>query len=120
MVEALEAIKEFTGNSEIPAQTVLTFLHISLRSEVPMADLIKLTGVSQASVSRNVARLAQGLTPDKPGAGLIEVYEDPYFRSRKLARLTSRGRKLVEAIGKRTARYCGVSHDAGGCDGINA
>jgi DNA-binding MarR family transcriptional regulator len=105
LIEGIEALREYTSNPEIPAQHMLTFLHISLASEMPMADLMKRIGTSQASVSRNVRELSQG-APHKPGAGLVEAYEDPYFRARKLVRLTAKGRRLCEEIEQRTAKYC--------------
>lgn len=30
--------------------------------------------------------------------GLVEAYEDPFYRKRKLVRLTGRGRDLVEQL----------------------
>jgi DNA-binding MarR family transcriptional regulator len=91
----LRAWQEHTGERETPIQQVLTFAYVAGSSEpVPMADLIDSTGVSQSSVSRNVATLGPGVSPSQPGYGLMEAFEDPYYRRRKLVRLTSKGLKL--------------------------
>jgi DNA-binding MarR family transcriptional regulator len=89
--EALEAIRDFTGNTEIPTQTVLVFLHIALRKECAMADLEKLVGISQTGVSRNVSRLAQGLSQVEPG--------------QKLIKLTKKGELLLDLIEQRCGKY---------------
>jgi DNA-binding MarR family transcriptional regulator len=103
--EALEAIRDFTGNTEIPTQTVLVFLHIALRKECAMADLEKLVGISQTGVSRNVSRLAQGLSQVEPGQKLIEAFEDPAYRRRKLVKLTKKGELLLDLIEQRCGKY---------------
>jgi DNA-binding MarR family transcriptional regulator len=91
----LLAWQEQTGERETPIQQVLTFAAVAGSSEaVPMGDLIDTTGVSQSSVSRNVATLGPGISPSQPGYGLMEAYEDPYYRRRKLVRLTAKGTKL--------------------------
>lgn len=60
-----------------------------------MFDLIGLLDLSNAAVSRNVNILGTG-TPKEPGWGLVEAYEDAYWRRRKLVRLTQKGRTLME------------------------
>lgn len=69
-----------------------------------MQDLIELVGVSQSSVSRHIDRLARG-RPREPGFGLVEAYEDPDYRKRKLVRLTPRGQALVVELDKASAKY---------------
>lgn len=101
LIAELGIFKEFFGGkTDIPAQHLLTFLHIAQREETPLADLEELTGVAQSSVSRNVATLGKGPNPREPGYFLIDVYEDPFHRRRKLAKLTARGRELVKELEK--------------------
>jgi len=98
----LEFINRKVGRIDLQVQTVSTLLHIAMNRELPMQDLERRTGLSQAAVSRNVARLGGGLSISAPGLGLIEAYEDPAYRRRKLVRLTPRGaafaRELSEAL----------------------
>lgn len=94
----LSAIQKFLDVSDIPTQQVMTFLFVAEKGEAVMGDLAEATGVAQSSVSRNVARLGNGLSPSEPGYGLLEAFEDPYYRKRKLVKLTPRGKELVKAI----------------------
>jgi DNA-binding MarR family transcriptional regulator len=94
----LKVIQVFLNNPEIQAQQILTLLHVGQVGELPMADLAELTGVSQSSVSRNVAKLGRGATSRDVGAGLVEAYEDPDERRRKLVKVTSRGRELIKQL----------------------
>lgn len=63
-----------------------------------MQDLIARLAVEQSSVSRNCALLGPGLSPSEPGYGLLETYEDPHYRRRKLVKLTPRGELLRDAL----------------------
>lgn len=99
LTSQLVVIQRFLDKADIPTQQVLTFLHVAASGEIPMADLVALTNVGQSSVSRNVDLLGKG-KPSKPGHGLISAEEDPYFRKRKLVRLTPRGHELRKAIEK--------------------
>jgi hypothetical protein len=60
---ALECFSKITGSTQTPISQVLTFLHVAYRGEMPMADLEKLTGTDQSSVSRNVSKIGPGPTP---------------------------------------------------------
>lgn len=95
---ALEVFWTHTGATDTPMSQVLTFLHIATRGELPMADLAKSTGVVLSSVSRNVAKIGPGPNPKDPGLGLVEAFEDPWNRKRKLVRLTKKGRALADKI----------------------
>lgn len=99
--KVLTTILRYTDNPKIPLQQVSILLTILERGEIPMADLPKLAGVEQSSVSRNVVILGPGLNPKEPGYGLLDAFEDPFYRRRKLVKLTPRGQALkaeIEAI----------------------
>lgn len=96
----LSRFQQFIKVSDIPVQQVLTLLVVAMGNETPMADLADATGVGQSSVSRNVAILGQGINPREQGYGLLEAYEDPEFRRRKLVRLTAHGKELVKELEK--------------------
>lgn len=105
MCAALETFWKATGTTDTPMSQVLTFMHVGSRAEVSMAELEKLTGVVQSSVSRNVAKIGPGLNPKEPGLGLVEAYEDPWNRKRKLVRLTKKGLQLQADLEKQLGRY---------------
>lgn len=94
----LTAVQKLTKQPEIGVNQVLTLLHVAAQPDIPQANLEKLSGVSQSAVSRTVAKLGQGITPREPGLGLLETYEDPFYRKRKLVRLTARGADVVKAL----------------------
>lgn len=97
------AVQRFVRVADIPAQQIVTFLYVAEHDEIAMVDLAEVTGVAQSSVSRNVARLGPGPNPREPGYGLLTAYEDPYYRKRKLVKLTPRGRELVKEIERECA-----------------
>lgn len=91
----------YMGNDRFEWQALSLFLTIAMTdSEVSMQELEKRTGKSQAATSRNIAKLGQGLTMQDAGCRLIEAYEDPAFRRRKLVRLTALGREFREKLAK--------------------
>lgn len=105
MTAALDVFAAEVKTTDVPLTQLLTFLHVAMRGELPLTDLEKLTGVVQSSVSRNVARMGPGATPAAPGLGLMETYEDPWYRRRKLVRITERGRKLASDIEKALLKF---------------
>lgn len=92
---ALAVLTESTGNPRLPIQQALIFLHVAAHDEVLQAGLDTIAGIAQSSVSRNVALLGKGLSPDKPGYGLLESGEVPHYRRSKAVRLTEKGKALA-------------------------
>lgn len=97
-VSAIRTVMDYTENPVIPAQQVLILLYVMERGEISMADLAKLARISQASISRNVALLGRGVNPQMPGYSLLDAYEDPFYRRRKLVKLTPRGEMLRKEL----------------------
>lgn len=104
LIQALTAMTQAAGSSDIPASQLLTFLAVAFRGEAPMAELADATGVVLSSVSRNVAKLGPGPNPKEPGLGLLQAKEDPWNRKRKLVSLTRSGEELAAAVEKLIAR----------------
>ena len=98
LLKAQEKFAQYLGKGDVEIQAFSTFLVIAERiNDFPMQDLQDALGLSQSSVSRNVALLSVG-TVTNPGPRLIEAYEDPEYRRRKHVRLTARGKKLMDEI----------------------
>lgn len=98
-LRVLSQILAATKNPKMPAQHVMLLLHaLSTKDARPMADFQALTGVEQSSVSRGIALLGTGLSPLEPGYGLLDAFEDPYYRRRKLVKLTPRGEALKASL----------------------
>ena len=91
-------VSEYTKPT-MPLQQLSILLCVMERGEVPMGDLPKVAGVEQSSVSRNVAILGPGLNLKDRGYDLLEAYEDPMYRRRKLVKLSPRGMALKKEIG---------------------
>lgn len=94
LLAGVEALRRDLDD-EVPAQTIACFCQIAMRGEMPMYDLIDLMGVSNAAVSRNITKLGNG-SPREPGLKLVEAYEDPEWRRRKLVKLTAKGIKVAD------------------------
>ena len=90
----IKAIEHFRFiDSGMHAQAMIIFLHIAKSNPEPvaMSDLSERIGITQASVSRNVALLSSLTRYKTKGPNLLEAYEDVMERRRKLVKLTRRG-----------------------------
>lgn len=97
LIRGMEALRREFQSQDLQMQTALLFLQVGQHGEVSMSDLEKQVGISQASVSRGVGVLSTG-RPDEPGRGILEAFEDPYYRRRKIVKLTPRGKSMFNRI----------------------
>lgn len=99
LISFYRAIEEMRKlDPELPLQTVAVFVAVALKPGITMKDLGPLVGLSQASISRNVAALAKTHRLDKPGLDLLIAREDPVERRRKIVELTPKGRGVLSAL----------------------
>lgn len=103
MLNAVQVIKENTGNPEIQAQAIQAFLLIAARhpTEIAMGEVEQRLNLTQTTTSRNLGYLSKGVTRSsdrQAGLGLIKVEEDPYYRKRKMCSLTPKGEKLAHTL----------------------
>lgn len=97
----LNVLEEFRKiDPEMPIQMAVVFLNIAADEGLNMSELYQRSGISQSSVSRNVAALSKWHRANKAGHDLVYTKEDPMERRRKVAFLTSKGRLVAEAIAK--------------------
>jgi DNA-binding MarR family transcriptional regulator len=93
--------------TDMPISQVLLFLHVAVHSPMSTAELVSATGVSQSSVSRNIAKLGKGVLKDgtrEPGLGLVENYPDPVDNRRDLVKLTPEGEKVAARLAEHVSR----------------
>lgn len=99
LVEASKCLAKTTGNDRLELQTMQTFLIVCIAGgETSMQEIEKQLDFGQSTTSRNVSKLGNGISMDEPGPRLVEAYEDPAYRRRKLVRLTARGHKLADDL----------------------
>lgn len=97
LLEALRLLRDFTGNAELQLPAMAVFVYVSMRhpTEVPYGEIEKTLNLGQTSVSRNTAYLAKGDARGHGGYKLIDIYEDEFYRRRKLCKLTKKGEELA-------------------------
>jgi DNA-binding MarR family transcriptional regulator len=109
MMEALRVLQKATvtkaepeGNADLQMQAMKAFLFVATRhpNEVSLGEAEKLLGMTQTTASRNFGYLAKGNAKKAVGYGLIEVYEDNFYRRRKLAKLTDKGERVANELAK--------------------
>ena len=84
---------------EIQAQTIAVFLEVARQPEgIKMQELAEKVGISQSSVSRNVAALSHMHRVGRPGYDLVVAFEDPAERRRKIVRLTPKGKRVAKEL----------------------
>jgi DNA-binding MarR family transcriptional regulator len=98
LLQAGQLLAKASGIPRLEWQTTHTFLVLCLADgEMPQQELEKHLGLAQSSVSRNITRLGVG-TPAEPGPRLVESFEDPCWRRRRIVRLTPQGRRLAQQL----------------------
>jgi DNA-binding MarR family transcriptional regulator len=91
---AISVMREI--DPEIQAQTLAVFLEVSQHPHgILQRDLEAAAGISQSSVSRNIALLSHTQRQGRPGYDLLVSFEDPAERRRKLVRLTPKGERYA-------------------------
>lgn len=99
--KAFQFIDKFRSlNNEIQAQTIQTLLYVGMSPDrdVPMQDMGKALGLSQASVSRNVSFYSKINRHRSKGQGLLGSREDPKERRRKVVYLTNKGAMFMSDL----------------------
>lgn len=86
---------------EMQAQAIAVLLVVAQHpAGIQMQTLGRLVGISQSSVSRNVALLSHTQRYGKPGHDLVVAFEDPTERRRKLVKLNARGQRFVSRLSR--------------------
>tara|TARA_S200002703_G_scaffold158622_2_gene169511 strand:- start:6286 stop:6636 length:351 start_codon:yes stop_codon:yes gene_type:complete len=87
-------------DKEMASQTMAVYLAVASHGGegVSMATVKDDLGIAQSSASRNINLLCKTSRHMKPGHNLLETYEDPMERRRKLCRLSPRGKLFLEQL----------------------
>jgi|25_taG_2_1085351.scaffolds.fasta_scaffold07634_4 DNA-binding MarR family transcriptional regulator len=96
LIGAVTVIREVAP--DIGIQAIHMLLEVARKPGITVSELIRKTGLSQSSCSRNLALLSAQHRLGKPGLDLVYTQEDPSERRRKLARLTPKGEELVSLV----------------------
>jgi DNA-binding MarR family transcriptional regulator len=97
LLMVIERFREI--DAEMQAQSIAVLLKVA-KHPVPikMSEIATELGLSQSTVSRNVAYLGDWNRRKEEGHKLLEAYEDPMERRRKLVRLTAKGKRVLKSI----------------------
>lgn len=97
--DAIRVIEEFRKmDQEMQMQTAMIFLLIARDEGCYGRDLMQQTGLTSASVSRNVAALSKYHRKGRPGHDVVLAKEDPMDRRNKQLFLTGKGRAVINSI----------------------
>jgi DNA-binding MarR family transcriptional regulator len=96
-IENLMGLMREVGDLMTP-QALQIIMRVYAEPGLTMQTLEKRTGLSLASVSRNLMALGEWHRLGRPGLGLVECVDDPNERRRKIAFLTPKGRKFVSKV----------------------
>lgn len=83
---------------EMQAHTINIFVMVCMNPGITMKDLGNRLGISQATMSRNIAALGKVHRLNRPGYDLLQAEEDPVERRRKVVNLTAKGKRVKESL----------------------
>lgn len=96
LLEQIQYAREHAPDMLLQQLSVL--ISVALEPDQGVLDIGEKLGLTQASVSRNVAALSAIHRKHRPGLNLLAAYEDPMERRRKMVRLTPAGEVFVKKL----------------------
>ena len=99
LLQIIEEMRKFDPQME--SQAIAVFFIVRLREGtdgVSMQSIAKELDLAQSSVSRNVFKLSVINRHRDKGVGLLESYEDPTERRRKLVKTTAKGKRVWDTL----------------------
>ena len=94
LTNALEMFR-VAGGRDIPIQLVIVFMQIAANDGILQQSLVRMSCLSEASVSRMVDWLGDSQRPDKSGLRLIRKERDPEYHKRWKLFLTPKGQQVA-------------------------
>ena len=98
LLNIIEEMRKFDSHME--SQTIAVFFYVCLYSGadgVSMQTISEKLDLAQSTVSRNCYKLGDR-TRDGIGIGLLQSFEDPEERRRKLVRISAKGRRVFNTL----------------------
>ena len=84
---------------DMPISRLRVFLYVAQRNDTLVRDIVKATGLSQATISRTVSLLAdKPQRGSQPGLGWVEAKPDPDDPRRIVLSLSAKGHRVVSEI----------------------
>ena len=102
-----EVLGDLSGDTQMPMQQVRLLMALYIQGEVLQTELTKYTGVLGSAISRNLSKL--GGTPKQVAAGqtlgLLTAGPTEEDRRYHTAKLTTKGRQVIEAAAAKAAMF---------------
>lgn len=84
---------------DMPISRLRVFLYVAQRKDTLVRDIVKVTGLSQATISRTLAILGQKpQRGNQPGLDWVDIAPDPDDPRRVVLNLTAKGKKVLAEI----------------------
>ena len=99
LLRIIEEMRKFDPLLE--SQAIAIFFVVCLeggKDGISMQDISEKLDLAQSTVSRNVFKLSFTNRHRERGIDLLEAFEDPMERRRKLVKLTAKGRRVYETL----------------------
>jgi len=100
LLKIIEEMRKF--DNQIEAQAIAVFFFVATHSDkqegIAMQTISEELDMAQSSVSRNCYKLADVNRHKKTGIGLVQTFEDPMERRRKLVSLTAKGKRVHNTL----------------------
>lgn len=98
-----EALRLLTGisaiDSEMPlGQAKCLFIVSQVEEGMSLSDVARKAGIGLATASRYIGALGKINRKKEDGLQLVESFEDPMERRKKIIRLTAKGKRVIKTI----------------------
>ena len=110
LLAALEIFR-VVGGKEFPIQRLIVFLYVATHDGCPQSTLTKVTGMSEASISRCLDALGPTDRFGRPGARLISRRQDQDDYKRWRLFLTPKGQSIADLMTDRLNSSTEESND---------
>jgi len=102
--EALSLIHSIRAYADMPMSQAYSLLLIAQYEGLSLTELANRADIGMATASRYVSMFGKTIRPGEQGMGLVESYDDPMERRKKIIKLTPKGKTVVaQFLGEKNA-----------------